>query len=190
MLFKKKYYQKYYQKVLSKVLSKSIIKKYYQKVLSKIFKMIINIEYNNKYVLSFLGFILGYLNFPFSNIIITFFITFYETSIKELYNIDLYQFLLFYVFGIAFQNIFIAHILCGFIIGILMSGFINNNKKVKIADYFKNNPTLTLNINNLFQKFYQKDFFQKGIIINFQNILNSFLDTFECLLKRTTTTVS
>ena len=153
--------------------------------------MIINIEYNNKYFLSILGFILGYLNFPFSHLIITSFITFYETTIiKELYNVDLYQFLLFYVFGIAFQNIFIAHILFGFIIGILMNGFINNNKKVKIAEYFQNNPTLTLNINNLFQKFYQKDFFQKGIIINFQNILNPFLDKVECLLKRTPVNVS
>ena len=156
--------------------------------------MIINIEYNNKYFLSILGFILGYLNFPFSHLIITSFITFYETTIiKELYNVDLYQFLLFYVFGIAFQNIFIAHILFGFIIGILMNAFINNNKKVKIAEYFQNNPTLTLNINNLFQKFYQKDFFQKGIIINFQNfqnILNPFLDKVECLLKRTPVNVS
>jgi hypothetical protein len=156
--------------------------------------MIINIEYNNKYFLSILGFILGYLNFPFSHLIITSFITFYETTIiKELYNVNLYQFLLFYVFGIAFQNIFIAHILFGFIIGILMNAFINNNKKVKIAEYFQNNPTLTLNINNLFQKFYQKDFFQKGIIINFQNfqnILNPFLDTVECLLKRTPVNVS
>ena len=93
--------------------------------------MIINIEYNNKYFLSILGFILGYLNFPFSHLIITSFITFYETTIiKELYNIDLYQFLLFYIFGIAFQNIFIAHILFGFMIGILIphnqqSAFIN-----------------------------------------------------------------
>ena len=147
--------------------------------------MIINIKYNNKYFLSILGFILGYLNFPFSHIIITSFITFYETTIiKELYNIDLYQFVLFYVFGIAFQNIFIAHILCGFMIGILMSGFINNNKKVKIAEYFQNNPQLILDINNLFQKFYQKDFFEKSIIINFQNILNSFLETFLKTFKK------
>ena len=150
--------------------------------------MIINIEYNNKYFLSILGFILGYLNFPFSHLIITSFITFYETTIiKELYNIDLYQFLLFYIFGIAFQNIFIAHILFGFMIGILMSGFINNNKKVKIAEYFQNNPQLILDINNFFQKFYQKDFFEKSIITNFQNfqnILNSFLETFIKTFKK------
>jgi hypothetical protein len=150
--------------------------------------MIITIKYNNKYFLSILGFILGYLNFPFSHIIITSFITFYETTIiKELYNIDLFQFLLFYVFGISFQNIFIAHVLFGFMIGILMSAFINNNKKIKIAEYFQNNPQLILDINNFFQKFYQKDFFEKSIIINFQNfqnILNHFLETFIKTFKK------
>jgi len=147
--------------------------------------MIINIEYNNKYFLSILGFILGYFNlyFPFSNILITSFITFYETTIiKQLYNIDLYQFLLFYVFGIAFQNIFITHILFGFIIGIFLNGFINDNKKTKIVEYFTNKPTLTLeidftkiynNINNIYKKY----FLEKNIIVNFKNILTSFLET-------------
>ena len=155
--------------------------------------MIINIEYNNKYFLSILGFILGYLNLPFSHIIITSFITFYETTIiKELYKIDLYQFLLFYIFGIAFQNIFITYILFGFIIGIFMTGFINDNKKTKIAEYFTDNPQLILdidftkisnNINKLFEKdFFQKHFLEKNItniIINFKNTLTSFLEIFK-----------
>ena len=147
--------------------------------------MIIHIEYNNKYFLSILGFILGYLNLPFSHIIIISFITFYETTIiKELYKIDWYQFLLFYIFGIAFKNIFITHILFGFIIGIFLTGFINDNKKIKIAEYFKNNPTLTLDIdfpkiyNNIIN-IYNKHFLEKSILKNLKNILNSFLETFK-----------
>lgn len=149
--------------------------------------MIINIEYNNKYFLSVLGFILGYLNFHFSHIIITSFITFYETTIiKELYKIDLYQFILFYVFGIAFQNILMTYILFGFIIGIFLTAFINDNKKIEIAEYFKNNPQLILdidftkiydNINNIYKKYFlEKNI--TNIIITFQNILTSFLKTF------------
>jgi hypothetical protein len=149
--------------------------------------MIINIEYNNKYFLSVLGFILGYLNFPFSHIIITSLITFYETTIiKELYKIDLYQFLLFYIFGIAFQNIFITYILFGFTIGIFLTAFINNNKKKEIAEYFKNNPQLILDIDftkiyNNINNIYKKYFLEKNItniIITFQNILTLFLKTF------------